>query len=284
MESEQQQTNVEQGSRYGSRSRQYLTAMGIDIWQVRAARAAIEPSEAEKVETSPVAAPASSANHAGQNRAGGVDSKGSRESLLKQVSANVIPETPLSDVAERPLAQSQSHSQPQPLPVTPQTSVRLEFLLYFMNYDAFTVVFALPYATAEMPATYPNFLDGISLSLLRERVSPSIRQLRWPIVKASHIDQSEHEARQIVRDSLRQSQRQAKEPTQDLKPVLVFGQEAWRYLVEDSEKTAFHVGDTEQEASCLFLALPTIDAVSQDVTLKRQLWRQLSPVRAVLHG
>ncbi|MDG1205511.1 MAG: hypothetical protein P8N51_09075 [Pseudomonadales bacterium] len=280
MESEQQQTNVEQGSRYGSRSRQYLTAMGIDIWQVRAARAAIEPSEAEKVETSPVAAPASSANHAGQTRAGGVDSKGSRESLLKQVSANVIPEPPLSDVAERPLGQSLS----QPLPVTPQTSVRLEFLLYFMNYDAFTVVFALPYATAEMPATYPNFLEGISLSLLRERVSPSIRQLRWPIVKASHIDQSEHEARQIVRDSLRQSQRQAKEPTQDLKPVLVFGQEAWRYLVEDSEKTAFHVGDTEQEASCLFLALPTIDAVSQDVTLKRQLWRQLSPVRAILHG
>ncbi len=286
MESGQQQAKVQQGSRFGSRSRQYLTAMGIDIWQTRVARSVKDPASlteesAENTETlQKVAVAAATSGQPSRTNAASLDQKNSRESLLKQVSANVEPETPLSDVVERQLRQEQ--------PVTQQASARLEFLLYFMNYDSFTIVFALPYATAELPPTYKNFLEGVSLSLARERVAPSIRQLRWPIVKASHIDQSEHEARQIVRDSLRQSQgqsqRQSQEPPEGLSPVLVFGEEAWRYLVTDSEKTVFHIGDTEQEASCLFLALPTIDDISQDVALKRQLWRQLSPVRAILYG
>lgn len=76
-----------------------------------------------------------------------------------------------------------------------------EFHLCFATYGDLSLIFSLPPEATSLPESMRRFSDDIARAA-GITSPPSVAAVRWPMVKARHIDQSEDAARTVVRQRL----------------------------------------------------------------------------------
>lgn len=125
------------------------------------------------------------------------------------------------------------------------------FHLCFATYGPLSLVFSVPDASTSLPEEMRRFVDDVARAMNIE-ANPSVSALRWPMVKAANIDQSESAARVVVEQRLADCG--------DIR--LVFGETAAQWVTATTDP------------------LPALETCMQDAEHKRALWRTLKRVLA----
>lgn len=233
---------------------QYLREMGIDVWQLRKALPRLSEGLATETLASDGPAKSELASQPSTERSMTVSGSASK------IAASLVP---LGDGAE---SRSRSESD-QPLEsATPSTASKLatneeqpRFLFCFLDYESLSLMFSLDVNVAALPADVRQFADDVNFAVNPgEHRIPRVRDLRWPMVRASHIKQNEADARQVVQQKISQCCRR----------LVVFGSRAASY-VNDSDGNPVLVEGQE-----LLVAEDVLHyfAEPQD---KRDLWQLL---------
>jgi hypothetical protein len=264
----------------------YLREMGIDVWVLREnvaagggalSRLSAQATSHVKAKISVVGKDAMGV--APEDRRAGVavpDSKASPTSL-----AASAPE--VVRAAERgPVAPS---IPPQQAPLETVKKVALnevssqvvadpEFLMCLLDFNRdereLSCLFFLPYSAKGLSPGIDRFAADVAIACLGGPSEPKRSDLRWPMVKSSHIAQSADDARQVVASKVKQCGRD----------VLVFGPAALSYCGIASGSTAAAIGAHGKR----FWPLAEVDHYNNDTTAqaKISLWRALASIKA--HG
>ncbi|MEX2327580.1 MAG: hypothetical protein WD558_07600 [Pseudomonadales bacterium] len=163
---------------------QYLREMGVDVWRLRphfpdsSASLHSEAQQDLSIDPAPESRPELSpglttkARHPTQS----IERPGSRTVKAAAVTSvqSGVPETAATPVPE--------------------------FHLCFATYNnGLSLVFSAPLSAPAVPDRYRRFADDIALAFSSQaRMESQVTSLRWPMVQASHIAQSEEDARLIV--------------------------------------------------------------------------------------
>jgi len=152
-------------------------------------------------------------------------------------------------------APSVASKAPEPVVSQPQ------FLLCFLDYVNLSLVFSLPYKTSALPNEYRNFGDDINFAVNGQYSSPKVRDLRWPMVQAAHIQQTEDDAKQVVQQKLLQCHSR----------ILVFGQAMAGYFGESAGSS--NIGDAIEFGDKRLLMLNDVNHYFENQQDKRNLWQ-----------
>jgi hypothetical protein len=116
-------------------------------------------------------------------------------------------------------------------------------------------VFSVPLSASALPDQYRRFADDVALAFANPgQIDSQVTSLRWPMVQASHIEQSEEEARLIVAQRI--------EKCAD--KLVLFGQAPARFVPD---------GGTSINAE-------EIESYFSEPLRKRDLWRALRALRS----
>jgi len=126
-----------------------------------------------------------------------------------------------------------------------------EFHLCFATYGELSLVFSVPEDSAALPAPMRRFADDVARALGVTQ-PPALTALRWPLVKAPHIDQSEAAARAVVDERLASCG----------SIRVYFGRHAERLAGRDGG-----------------LVVEDMEAYLQEPLRKRELWKTLQSLR-----
>jgi hypothetical protein len=130
-------------------------------------------------------------------------------------------------------------------------------------------LFLLPYSATGLPPEVNRFASDVSIACLGGPCEPRRTDLRWPMVKSSHIAQSADDAKQVVISKVKACGRD----------VLVFGSEALAYCgLEPGAESGATAGITVHGKRLWPLA--EFGHYSSVPKAKAQLWRTLSAIRA----
>jgi hypothetical protein len=147
-----------------------------------------------------------------------------------------------------------------------------EFLMCLLDFsrDAreLSCLFLLPYSATTLPPAINRFAADIAIACLGAPSEPKRIDLRWPMVKSSHIAQSADDARQVVISKVKNCGRD----------VLVFGPAALAYCGIASGSTAGAVAAHGKR----FWPLAEVDDYCNDNTTqaKISLWHALAAIKA----
>ena len=141
-----------------------------------------------------------------------------------------------------------------------------QFLICFLDYVNLSLVFSLPYETNALPSEHRHFGDDINFAVSGQRSIPKIRNLRWPMVQSAHIQQTEEDARQVVRQKLLQSHSR----------LFVFGRLALGYISESP--AGRDIGDSIEIGGKHLLILEDVKHYFENPLDKRGLWRFIREV------
>ena len=153
-------------------------------------------------------------------------------------------------------------SKPRPDGVV-DAGVQDEFLFLFIDYAKHSVVISLPFGSASLPSEQRFFVDDISRALtgateaFYQASDMQIRDMRWPMLIASHIHHSEEDALALVLQKVK--------PCKHL--LIAFGDLPKKYLSAIESKIS--------EKQLIYTA--AIERYFKTPALKRQLWEQLKP-------
>jgi len=135
------------------------------------------------------------------------------------------------------------------------------FLFCFLDYDSLSLIFSLDVSHDTLPPNIRQFADDVNFALNPgKRRIPKIRDLRWPIVRASHIVQTEAEARTVVAQKLAQC----------CANVVVFG----------SLAAAYTTNPARDEQAGELLVVREVEHYFSEPAAKQDLWAQLKSLRS----
>lgn len=203
---------------------QYLAEMGVDVWVLRqeGARYLHAPSASPREDASP-----------------------KRPAPQPATPRVAVPAAKSEPEVEAPRRQPRTPVSTEPVP---------EFHLCFMNYSAISLVFNVPMGAESLPASLSRFGEDVALAYSGDSQG-AVSALKWPMVRSTHIDQSEGAARIVL------GQRVAKCATH----VVVFGKSTASWLGEPSGHSLLIVDEVES-----YLTVPGE---------KRALWGKLLEFR-----
>lgn len=170
------------------------------------------------------------------------------------------------------LTQSQD-ARPEP-PKTETFAPSPEFLFCFLDYvpeagEGVTLVFSLPYETLSLPREVRQFSDDVARALFGKSVNPVVGDLRWPLVRSTHIAQTELEAKTVVVDRVRRCQSK----------LILFGETIQHYVVGARGVAHHEVYQALDYAQ--YWAVPEREN-QPSVFSKHELWRLVTEVRSAL--
>ncbi len=172
------------------------------------------------------------------------------------------------------LASAQSQDiRPEP-PKTERFARSPEFLFCFLDYvpeagEGVTLVFSLPYETQSLPREARQFSDDVARALFGKSVNPVVGDLRWPMVRSTHIAQTESEAKTVVVDRVRRCQSK----------LILFGETIQHYVV--GERGVAHQEVYKALDYAQYWAVPE-RGNQPSVFPKHELWRLVTVVRSAL--
>jgi hypothetical protein len=152
-----------------------------------------------------------------------------------------------------------------------------EFLMCLLDFSRdereLSCLFLLPYSATGLPPEINRFAADVAIACLGGPCEPRRTDLRWPMVKSSHIAQSADDAKQVVIGKVKACGRD----------VLVFGSEALAYCglepsVESGAESSAAAGIGAHGKRLWPLA--DFDHYSSAAKAKAPLWRTLSTIRA----
>lgn len=151
-----------------------------------------------------------------------------------------------------------------------------EFLMCLLDFTRdereLSCLFLLPYSATGLSPEINRFASDVAIACLGGPCEPRRTDLRWPMVKSSHIAQSADDAKQVVTSKVKACGRD----------VLVFGSEALTYCglepsVELGAESGAAAGITVHGKRLWPLA--EFDHYSSVAKAKVPLWRTLSIIR-----
>lgn len=225
--------------------RQYLELMGIDVWQKRLPRQAVQ----QVPEQPPVAAQAG-----GSGTALLADV---RRSLKDGSNESKVP----APVAERPTPVSVADVSQEPAP---------EFYLTFSHFSGLTMVNVYPGGFAAIPGNHQRFLTTLYYALKGEKRNSELQEFRWPMLKSDRISQSRADAKQVLGRHLQQCQ----------SDILVFGLDPADLLNAQHDA---HYGEVIVRDRRL-LIVEEAENYFREPVRRRQLWGFLGGLRQRLKG
>jgi len=157
------------------------------------------------------------------------------------------PET-REEASESGTEDARAAAPPEPAAAAPPP----EFHLCFATYGSFSLIFSVTASATSLPDEMRRFIDDIALALSID-AKPTISALKWPMVKAANIDQSEPAARTAIEQRIDDCG----------ETRLVFGETALQW-----------VAGTAGEP------LPDIETCMQSAGSKRALWETLKRISA----
>jgi len=172
------------------------------------------------------------------------------------------------------LASEQSQDiRPEP-PKTERFAPSPEFLFCFLDYvpeagEGVTLVFSLPYETQSLPREARQFSDDVARALFGKSVNPVVGDLRWPMVRSTHIAQTESEAKTVVVDRVRRCQSK----------LILFGETIQHYVV--GARGVAHQEVYQALDYAQYWAAPE-PGNQPSVFPKHELWRLVTEVRSAL--
>jgi len=148
-----------------------------------------------------------------------------------------------------------------------------EFLMCLLDFKRdereLGCLFLLPYSATGLPPEVNRFASDVAIACLGGPCEPRRTELRWPMVKSSHIAQSADDAKQVVISKVKACGRD----------VLVFGSEALTYCgLEPSVESGVAVGVAAHGKR--LWPLGEFAHYSSVAKAKAALWRTLSAIRA----
>lgn len=218
--------------------RQYLHEMGIDVWLLRPEKLVVADDVAQQLDAPKARMPVE------EEKSSQLSPAASNLSLVRDQLAG-----------ESARAPSVASKAPEPVVSPPQ------FLLCFLDYVNLSLVFSLPYKTSALPNEYRNFGDDINFAVNGQYSSPRVRDLRWPMVQAAHIQQTEDDAKQVVHQKLLQCHSR----------VFIFGQGMSGYFGESAGSR--NIGDSIEFDNKRLLILNDVSHYFENQQDKRNLWR-----------
>jgi hypothetical protein len=163
-----------------------------------------------------------------------------------------------------------------------------EFLMCLLDFSRdeheLSCLFLLPYSATGLPPEINRFASDVAIACLGAPCEPRRTDLRWPMVKSSHIAQSADDAKQVVISKVKACGRD----------VLVFGSEALVYCgLEPSVEPSVESGAESGAAAGVgggiaahgkrLWPLAEFEHYSSVAKAKAPLWRTLSAIRARDH-
>ena len=242
-----------------SLQRQYLSEMGIDVYSLRPDKPlevmADVHSDVESVDQ--IAATAETTTNEPAASKSGFDNL--RDQLRATLSTSGESKTPAASNKETAKVKD---LEPQVDVETPKVEVEeaddLNFYFHFLDYENISFMVSVNPSVTELPAEYRQLCDGIMFSLLKQQKVPSVRDLRWPMLAASHIKQTEDDAKQIVSGMIKQSRHH----------LLLFGEMVGEYRSEKTEGT--------------YLVLEELSHYLKNPGSKAKLWSQIKALKKSL--
>ena len=149
-----------------------------------------------------------------------------------------------------------------------------EFLMCLLDFSRdkreLSCLFLLPYSATGLPPEINRFASDVAIACLGGPCEPRRTDLRWPMVKSSHIAQSADDAKQVVISKIKACGRD----------VLVFGSEALAYCgLDPSAESGAAAAGIAAHGKRLW-PLAEFDHYSSAAKAKAPLWRTLSAIRA----
>jgi len=135
--------------------------------------------------------------------------------------------------------------------------------------EGVTLVFSLPYETQSLPREARQFSDDVARALFGKSVNPVVGDLRWPLVRSTHIAQTESEAKTVVVDRVRRCQSK----------LILFGETIQHYVVGArgvAQQEVYQALDYDQ-----YWAVPE-PGNQPSAFPKCELWRLVTEVRGAL--
>lgn len=221
---------------------QYLREMGVDVWLLRSQLPALS------------SALSSAPSPAGGDTLRTPDSvhrhqRGQAEIQSPRPPAKALGKAlgPAPGPAPGSRRQPKVSKTPAPIP---------EFHLCFATYsNGLSLVFSVPLSASALPDQYRRFTDDVALAFANPgQIDSQVTSLRWPMVQASHIEQSETEARLIVAQRI--------EKCAD--KLVLFGQAPARFVPDSG--TSINAEE--------------IESYFNEPLRKRDLWRALRALRS----
>lgn len=217
--------------------RQYLDEMGIDVFSLRPEKR--EDGIAEPVEHHGLAEDTP--------KPLGETAETARQMLKKQLGVGISAEKPPIKVDKK-----------EPPKTVEPISESPRFFFYFLDYENISLLLSLDISLNSLPIAVRQLCDDIVFALSREHKIPKIRDLRWPMVSAAHIQQTSEDARLIVGEMIKQSRDN----------LILFGSDTAEYRSEKDQGT--------------YLLVESIDHYLQTPIAKAELWKKLTPLLKAL--
>jgi hypothetical protein len=225
--------------------RQYLHEMGIDVWALKPDKPTARPDQTQAqssvIEGSPEQATRSEPGAAAR-LALVREHREENSSRRAQASAGTAPST------------SPDQGQ-EPGKDTP------EFMFCFLDYENLSLVFSIPYQANALPREHRHFADDINFAISGKTGIPRIRDLRWPMIQAKHVQQTEEDARQVVWQKLGQCNER----------LYVFGWKVLGFIIESAQES--DMGNTIKVKDKHLVILDEFNHYFDNPMDKRELWR-----------
>ncbi|MFT5209304.1 MAG: hypothetical protein ACI9CE_001026 [Flavobacterium sp.] len=238
--------------------RQYLDMMGVDVYTIRTISDTFE-GNAENATDISTKAEASLETPKQVETPNRVETPKSVEALRQQLKDQVLSEGPETVVVvAKSLAQQREKETKNSAPKD-KLFVKNEprFFFCFLDYDDISLMVSLPVKANNLPREYRQLCDDIVFALVKERKIPKVRELRWPMVTAAHIQQNADDARLIIGDMVSQCGSN----------LILFGEVVASYRSEKKQGT--------------YLLLEELDHYMSNPKAKPELWAKLLPLLSV---
>ena len=249
-----------------ARHHQYLSAMGIQVWQLRDQRTA---ELSDDVELDAVAAEASNLL---------VDEQPLPREQVQAVDGVQKPETVLEKETITPPLNAQSEPVAPTVGQTVQSNP--EFRLASIIFPGHgMVVTQVPTAAAEpLNAQQLRLLGNMLASVgINQLSKPEVTFFNWPMLRSPGFDQSEKAACQASQAFLN-----GQKSKYQVSFVLLMGEGAGRYLVPQVEDFEGARGQLISETSPPLLLTDGLEHVIAEPALKALVWRDLQPLRLIV--
>ena len=231
---------------------EYLREMGIDVWLVRSETV----SEENVSGITPLGSDEAVKAEAGLDATLPSNLADSPRHTGASASLAIVRGAPSNESISAEAERVAAVKQPQ----TVQTQVNAaidspNFLFCFLDYEHFNLLFSLPPSSQSLSTEFRYFADDLNQAIFGSRTIPKVRDLRWPMIQSSHIQQNSEDAAAVMQEKVKHC----------MGTLVIFGSEPLSYLPDEIGKKSVVVED-----------ISVYFAQSQK---KRELWARLKTLR-----
>ena len=220
--------------------RQYLDAMGVDVYSIRVLSEKVASMQVDLSPQAPVAGSDETLNR--------VETPSSVTALRQQLKAQLGDEK--TEVAGTKVKAAENDIA---VPLN-KTEDDPRFFFCFLDYENISLMVSLPVNAGGLPSEHRQLCDDIVFALIKERKIPKVRELRWPMVSAAHIQQGAEDARLIIGEMISQCH----------DSLVLFGDVTANYRAEKKQGT--------------YLLVEEIEHYLSNPQAKPELWLKLTPL------